>query len=285
MLMNSVKFRYSSLFIFFDIHIFGMEIFNLDNLFTLFMLTLLQAVLGFDNLLYISLESKRVEVSRQASLRRWGIGLAVILRIILLFVVLKIVTLFQDSLFSISFEHVVVANFSLHSIIVLFGGVFIIYTAIKEIMHMLITDDLSSGNTANSSFAKQLSWIVIMNVVFSFDSILSAMALTDVFWVMAVAIIIGGMLMIWLSDRVVQFLEKNRMYEVVGLFVLFIVGIMLLTEGGHLAHLQLFGYPVEAMSKATFYFVIVVVVLVDLVQTRYASNLIKLNAARLKRAH
>ena len=196
-----------------------MEIFNLDNLFTLFMLTLLQAVLGFDNLLYISLESKRVEVSRQASLRRWGIGLAVVLRIILLFVVLKIVVLFQDSLFSISFEHVVSANFNLHSIIVLFGGVFIIYTAIKEIMHLLITDDLSSGNTAKSSFAKQLSWILIMNVVFSFDSILSAMALTDVFWVMAVAIIIGGMLMIWLSDRVVQFLERNRMYEVVGLFI------------------------------------------------------------------
>ena len=261
----------------FDIHLFGMEIFNLDNLFTLFMLTLLQAVLGFDNLLYISLESKRVEVSRQALLRRWGIGLAVILRIILLFVVLKIVALFQDSLFSISFEHVVTANFNLHSIIVLFGGVFIIYTAIKEIMHMLIIDDLSSGNTARSSFAKQLSWIVIMNVVFSFDSILSAMALTDVFWVMAVAIIIGGMLMIWMSDRVAQFLEKNRMYEVVGLFILFIVGIMLLTEGGHLARLQLFGYPVEAMSKATFYFVIVVVVLVDLVQTRYASNLLKLN--------
>lgn len=261
-----------------------MEIFNFDNLFTLFMLTLLQAVLGFDNLLYISLESKRVEASRQALLRRWGIGLAVVLRIILLFVVLKIVALFQDSLFSISFERIVQANFNLHSIIVLFGGVFIIYTAIKEIMHMLITDDLSSGNTAKSSFAKQLSWIVIMNVVFSFDSILSAMALTDVFWVMAVAIIIGGMLMIWLSDRVAQFLERNRMYEVVGLFILFIVGIMLLTEGGHLAHLQLFGYPVEAMSKATFYFVIVVVVLVDLVQTRYASNLIKLNAARLKRA-
>jgi predicted tellurium resistance membrane protein TerC len=114
--------------------------------------------------------------------------------------------------------------------------------------------------------------------VFSFDSILSAMALTNVFWVMATAIIIGGLLMIWLSGKVSAFLEKNRMYEVVGLFVLFIVGIMLLTEGGHLAHLQLFNQPVEAMSKTTFYFVIVVVVLVDLVQTRYASNLIKQNA-------
>lgn len=259
-----------------------MEIFNLDNLFTLFILIILQAVLGFDNLLYISLESKRVEVSRQASLRRWGIGLAVFLRILLLLVVIKIVALFQDPLFSISFGNIVTANFNLRSIIMLFGGIFIIYIAIKEIMHMLITDDLSSGNTAKSSFAKQLLWIVIMNVVFSFDSILSAMALTDVFWVMTAAIIIGGILMIWLSDRVAQFLERNRMYEVVGLFILFLVGIMLLTEGGDQAHLQLFSYPVEAMSKTTFYFVIAVVVLIDLIQTRYASNLIKLNTEKIK---
>jgi predicted tellurium resistance membrane protein TerC len=253
--------------------------FNLEKLFTLLMLTVLQAVLGFDNLLYISLESKRVSLEKQAALRRWGIGLAVILRIILLFVVLKVVTLFQDVLFSLSFTGILEADFSLHSIIVLFGGVFVIYTAIKEIMHMLIMDELDTGASADSSFAKQLALIVMVNVVFSFDSILSAMALTDVFWVMALAIVIGGLLMIWLSDRVTSFLEKNRMYEVVGLFVLVIVGIMLLTEGGHLAHLQLLGRPVEAMSKTTFYFVIVVVVLVDMVQTRYASNLMRLKSA------
>ncbi len=256
-----------------------MEITSLDNLFTLLMLILLQAVLGFDNLLYISLESKRVEVSRQATLRRWGIGLAVVLRIVLLFVILKVVELFQESLFAPSFGRIFSADFNLHAIIVLFGGIFIIYTAIKEIMHMLIMGDLDTGGSAASSFARQLVMIIIMNMVFSFDSILSAMALTNVFWVMALAIVIGGLLMIWLSDEVASFLEKNRMYEVVGLFILFIVGIMLLTEGGHLSHLKLFGHAIEPMSKATFYFVITVVVLIDLVQTRYASNLIKLNAA------
>ena len=256
-----------------------MDFLSLDNLFTLFMLTLLQAVLGFDNLLYISLESKRVEASKQAQLRRWGIGLAVVLRIVLLFVVLKLVQLFQDSIFAPSIGNIFSADFNLHSIIVLFGGVFIIYTAIKEIMHMLILENFDGDNRGKSSFAKQLALIVLMNVVFSFDSILSAMALTQVFWVMALAIVIGGVLMIWLSDEVAGFLERNRMYEVVGLFVLFIVGIMLLTEGGHLSHLKLFGHAIEPMSKATFYFVIVVVVLVDLVQTRYASNLMKLNAA------
>jgi predicted tellurium resistance membrane protein TerC len=252
-----------------------MEILTLENLITLMMLTLLQAVLGFDNLLYISLESKRVEPHLQSKLRHWGIGLAVLLRIVLLFVVLKVLELFQDSLFAPSFIGIFEADFNLHSIIVLFGGVFIIYTSLKEITHMLVMENFSEGNKNPSSFTKQLALIVVMNVVFSFDSILSAMALTQVFAVMATAIIIGGLLMIWLSDEVASFLEKNRMYEVIGLFILFIVGIMLLTEGGHLAHLRVFGHPIEAMSKSTFYFVIVVVVLVDLVQSRYASNLIK----------
>lgn len=97
--------------------------------------------------------------------------------------------------------------------------------------------------------------------------------LSDVFWVMATAIVSGGALMIWLSDRVASFLEKNRMYEVLGLFILMVVGIMLLTEGGHLAHLKLFGHEIAPMSKATFYFVITILVLTDLVQTRYRKRL------------
>ncbi|EDP70256.1 hypothetical protein FBALC1_05853 [Flavobacteriales bacterium ALC-1] len=71
------------------------------------------------------------------------------------------------------------------------------------------------------------------------------------------------------------FLAKNRMYEVLGLFILFIVGIMLVTEGGHLAHLKIFGNEIVPMSKTTFYFVIVVLVIVDIVQGRYQKKLIK----------
>ena len=109
----------------------------------------------------------------------------------------------------------------------------------------------------------------------SFDSILGAIALTDVFWVMATAIVIGGVVMIWLSGKVTDFLKKNRMYEVLGLFILLIVGIMLLSEAGHLAQLELFGNHVTPMSKTTFYFVIAVLILVDLVQSKYQKNLNK----------
>ena len=249
-------------------------LFTIDNLLTLGMLVMLQAVLGFDNLLYIALESQRVEPSKQAKLRRLGIGLAVILRIVLLFLLVKLIDLFQDQLFAIDFKGIIEGHFNLHSIIVFVGGIFIIYTAIKEISHMMMLEEDLNTKRKPISFATALFWIVVMNAVFSFDSILSAMALSDNFMVMATAILIGGILMIWLADHVTEFLKKNRMYEVIGLFILLLVGVMLLSEGGHLSHLTLFGHPIEPMSKSTFYLAIFVMVVVELVQGRYNKRLL-----------
>lgn len=248
---------------------------GVDNLITLGLLTLLQVVLGFDNLLYISLESKRAPVDKQALVRRWGIGLAVGFRIILLFTVMKMIQTFQDPMFSFK-SSIFAGTFNFHSLIVLAGGAFILYTATKEILHMMGLEEVAQEERRQRSVATVIFWIVAMNLVFSFDSILSALALTKVFWVMATAIIVGGLLMIWLADRVAAFLQKNRMYEVLGLFVLFVVGIMLLSEGGHLSHLHFFGHAITPMSKATFYFVIGVLVLTDIVQTRYQKRLMRL---------
>jgi predicted tellurium resistance membrane protein TerC len=245
-----------------------------EHLITLALLILLQAVLGFDNLLYISLESKRVAADKQAMVRRFGIGLAIFLRIALLFILVNVIAYFQDPILSFHFTGIFEAEINIHSIIVLVGGVFIIYTAIKEIFHMMHIEEHSDSPRQPKSAASVIMWIVLMNLVFSFDSILSAMALSDVFWVMAVAIVISGILMIWLADHVSTFLQKNRMYEVLGLFILFVVGIMLLTEGGHLAHLALFGQHIVPMTKTTFYFVIAVLVLTDIVQSRYQRKLL-----------
>lgn len=252
-------------------------VFTLQNLFTLFMLILLQAVLGFDNLLYISIESKRVEEEKRGYVRRLGIGLAIALRLILLFVVLQAIKHLQDPVFSFHFGASNHGTFTPHSLIVLFGGAFILWTAVKEIFHLIASEDLEDPDDAANkkrSVASAIFWIVLMNLIFSFDSILSAMALTKNFWVMAIAVVISGILMIWLADRVATFLDKNRMYEVLGLFILFIVGIMLLSEGGHLSHLIFFGQPVTPMTKTTFYFVIGVLVVIDIVQSRYQKKLL-----------
>ncbi len=252
-----------------------LDILTIENLFTLFMLILLQAVLGFDNLLYISIESKRVDPASQARVRRIGILVAIALRIVLLFVVVQAISYFQDTLLAFNIPDILEATINGHSLIVLFGGAFIIYTAMKEIMHMLAVHDPDvHSDRANRSVASAIFWIVLMNLVFSFDSILSALALTDVFLVMATAIVISGLMMLFLADRVSAFLSANRMYEVLGLFVLFIVGIMLVSEGGHLAHIKMFGYAVEPMAKSTFYFVLIVLLLVDFVQGRYQRKLL-----------
>ena len=250
----------------------------IENLITLVLLILLQAVLGFDNLLYISLESRQAPADQQKRVRTIGISLAIALRIILLFVLVNVMKYFEDPFYELNWEGVVSTSVSIHSLIILFGGGFIVYTAIKEIFHMISLDNEEHQEELKpKSINKIITMIVIMNLVFSFDSILSAMALSDVFWVMAAAIVISGVLMIWLSGHVSEFLKKNRLYEVLGLFVLFVVGIMLLTEGGEKAEIILFNNPIEAMSKTTFYFVISVLVITDIVQSRYQKKLMKNN--------
>lgn len=252
-----------------------MDFLTADNILSLLMLILLQAVLGFDNLLYISLESKKAPVEKRSFVRKTGIGVAIVLRIVLLFFLVSLIEKVQNPFWTFDVNGVAKGSFNLHSVIVLIGGAFILYTAMKEIWHMMSIDHEEKEDNKPRSATNVIVWIVLMNLVFSFDSILSAMALTDVFWVMAVAIIISGLLMIWLAESVSTFLHKNRMYEVLGLFILFVVGIMLVTEGGELAHLELFGNEIIHMSKTTFYFVIAVLVLTDIVQTRYQKKLSK----------
>lgn len=249
------------------------DLLTVENLLTLLMLIFLQAVLGFDNLLYISLESKRVAADKQKMVRQVGIGLAIILRLVLLFVVIRAISSFQSELFGIH-TGLFSATFTGHSLIVLGGGVFILYTAVKEISHMLSIEHIEGHAEATTrSPATAIAWIVVMNLVFSFDSILSALALTDVFAVMAAAIVVSGVMMIALANTVAEFLKKNRMYEVLGLFILFIVGVMLVTEGGHLAHIHLMDYAVEPMTKSTFYFTLIILVIVDIAQSRYQKKL------------
>lgn len=273
---------------------------------TLLMLVLLQAVLGFDNLLYISLESKKAPDDKQSSVRKKGILIAIGLRIVLLFVLMSILELVKFSLFGVHLgesstaeyhgqtfkvNSILSADFTLESVISLLGGGFIIYTAIKEIWHMISHESLEdkANDKSKKSAHAVIVAIVIMNLVFSFDSILVAINLTDNLSdfggvskylirliTMSVAIVISGVLMMVLADRVSEFLKKNRLYEVLGLFILMIVGVMLVAEGGHKAHLHILENPVLPMNKTTFYFVITVLIIVDLVQSRYQKKIIQI---------
>ena len=250
------------------------DLFTIENLFTLVVLTALETVLGFDNLLYITIEAKRVEEASQARVRRLGTLIAIGMRIALLLVVLQVIAMFQAPLFGFTLAFAE-GHFNGHSLIVLGGGGFLLNTATREIAHLLRVEDLEgeSRGGAKRGVASALFWIGVMNIVFSFDTVLSAVALTKNFIVMSAAIVASGALMLLLADRVAAFLRKNRLYEVLGLFVLMLVGVMLLAEGGHIAHLAFFGYAIEPMSKTTFYFVVGALVIVDILQGRFQKKL------------
>lgn len=252
-----------------------MELLTIENATNLAVLIFLQAVLGFDNLLYISIESKRAPAAQQASVRRWGILIAVALRLVLLFVMIKLLQSLTQPLFSIDLGGVIEGTFNFATIVFLFGGGFIMYTAVKEISHLLSVEDFNeeAKERSSRSAVSVIALIVFMNLIFSFDSILSAIAITEVFPVLAIAIVISGIAMLVLADDVSEFIRRNRKYEVLGLFILLIVGVVLLGEGGHQAHLHLMGYAVTPLSKTTFYFSLITLVAVDVIQSGYQRKL------------
>ena len=261
-----------------------MELLTFENLANLGVLIFLQAVLGFDNLLYISIESQRAPKEVQKQVRFWGIIIAVALRIILLFTMIQLIENLKEPFFILDYPGILTGGVNFSTIVFIFGGVFIMYTAFKEITHMLTVHHIGhdvEGRDSKSAF-QVIMLIVTMNLIFSFDSILSALAITDVFPVLAIAIILSGIAMLVLADGVTSFLQRNRMYEVLGLFILLIVGVVLLGEAGpaaaHAMHddslqIKIFGYELLPMSKTTFYFSVVVLVLVEVVQTGYQRKL------------
>ena len=240
---------------------------------TLFMLILLQVVLGFDNLLYIALESKKAPKEKQSFVRKVGIGIAIFFRLLLLLFLIKLIEKFENP-FLIYESEFLSLNMNLESLIILLGGIFILYTSVKEIWHMLHFEQ-NISEEKNKSVTQTIIMIVFMNLVFSFDSILSAMALTENNYIIAIAIIAGGILMIVAANKVAVFLQKNRMYEVLGLFILFLVGIMLISDGGHQAHMKILSQEISPMNKSTFYFILTILVIIDIVQSKYQKNLLK----------
>lgn len=263
------------------------DLITFENMFNLMILLFLQAVLGFDNLLYISIESQRAPKDMQRQVRRNGILIALLLRVVLLVAMLFLIDLLAAPFIVFGWEGVITGGVNFSTIVFIFGGAFIMYTAVKEIKHLLQLEDPAAVHERSPKSTRDvLLMIVLMNAIFSFDSILSALAITKVIPILVLAIVISGIGMLVLADTVADFIKRNRKYEVLGLFILLIVGVVLLGESGvaaaHAVHdeslgIHLFGYPVEPMSKTTFYFSIAVLVAVDIIQSGYQK---KLDAAR-----
>ena len=120
------------------------ELLTIENLGNLVMLCFLQAVLGFDNLLYISIESQRAPVAHQSAVRKWGILIAVALRVVLLFAMIQLIDAMAEPFFILNWEGVLTGGVNFATLVFIIGGVFIMYTAVKEISHMLAIEHLDT---------------------------------------------------------------------------------------------------------------------------------------------
>jgi predicted tellurium resistance membrane protein TerC len=248
---------------------------SISGLFTVLILTALEVVMGFDNLLYISIDARRAIPEARGFVRRAGTLISLAMSVVLLFVLLELIRALERPLFTLDFSWLHTA-LSGHALIVLFGGWMLIRTAIREINHMLSVDDLEhegQQSVFDASVSSVLVSMTLMCLVFSFDTVVAAIAFTDNLAIMLVAVILAGVISILAADRVAQFLQKNRLYEVLGLFVLLLVGIELVAEGGHVAGLTIFGYVIEPIEKSTFYFLLASLVVVDVLQGKFQRKL------------
>ena len=189
----------------------------------------MEVVLGIDNLIFISILTNKLPEHQRARGRRIGIGLALILRIGLLSTVAFIVQL-TTPLFT-AFGH----GFSWRDIILIAGGLFLVWKATKEIHHSVDPDpgpDLFDGKEAvGMNFASAIAQIIMLDIVFSIDSIITAVGMSDDIPVMIIAVIVAVLVMLLASDPLANFINKNPTIVMLALGFLLMIGMALIADG------------------------------------------------------
>ena len=161
-----------------------------DAIIALISLIALEVILGIDNIIFISILADRLPEEQRNKLRYWGIGLAMVMRLLLLAVISWILKLDQ-TLFTL-FE----TKFSGKGLILIFGGLFLIYKATKEIYHKTEQAEATPGAGQQATFSRLLGEIIVLDLVFSVDSIITAVGMAQDLWVMYTAVIVTVIIML-----------------------------------------------------------------------------------------
>jgi predicted tellurium resistance membrane protein TerC len=212
-------------------------------------LVAMELVLGVDNLVFLALVSRRVAPNRRAMARRVGLGVALVLRLALLGVLAGLVSLVSP-LFSL-FGH----GFSLRDLVLLAGGFFLLAKATQEIHDHVEGEHDEEGTSVELGFASAIAQIVALDLVFSIDSIVTAVGMTDHFPVMAVAVIIVIVLMGFAAGPLSRFISSNPTLVMLALSFLLMIGMVLIADGfglhvpkGYIYAAFLFSGGVEALN-------------------------------------
>jgi predicted tellurium resistance membrane protein TerC len=226
---------------------------------SLLMLTFMEIVLGIDNIIFISLEANKLPEGERKRATNIGLLLALGLRVVLLFGINLLIAA-QDpiAVFDNSFIH---GSISIQGLILIFGGLFLIYKSTTEIHHKLEGDAGDHGEKkGTSTLSKVIIQITLINLVFSADSILTAVGMTNgmegAMVIMVGSIIISMVIMMLFANPVGNFVNENPTIQVLGLSFLILIGFMLIAEGAHLGHISILGGTVGAIPKGYLYFAI-----------------------------
>ena len=231
-------------------------------------LTFLEIILGIDNIIFISISANKLPREEQPRARNIGLILAMAFRIVLLFGISYLIAM-QSALFSIdmAFIH---AGFTGQSLILMAGGMFLLYKSVTEIHHKLEghPDDDQSKFKGPSKLTSVIIQIALINIVFSFDSILTAVGLTDSLFIMILAVVLSIGIMMVFATPVADFVNDHPTIQMLGLAFLILIGFMLIAEGAHLAHLEIAGSEMGAVPKGYLYFAIAFSLLVEFLNIR-----------------
>ena len=213
----------------------------------------LELVLGVDNILVISIFVSRLEKDQQQKARVIGLALAMVARIGLLFLLLQLAELTNP----------VISHFSVRDLILLAGGLFLLYKATKEIHHTVELKDEQPepGKAAKHTFGSVISQIVLLDIVFSVDSVITAIGLTDHVWVIITAVLLSFGVLLFFAKPIGEFIMANPALKILALSFLITIGITIFMEGFH-----------KEVPKAYIYLPMGFALMVELLQMRYSRN-------------
>jgi predicted tellurium resistance membrane protein TerC len=212
----------------------------------------LEVILGIDNIIFISILADKLPENQRNKLRYWGIGLAMVMRLALLGFISWILKL-DKTLFT-AFD----TAFTGKGIILIIGGLFLIYKSTKEIYHKTeLMKNPEAGTEKKGSFKKLLTEVIILDLVFSIDSIITAVGMVNELWVMYTAVIVTVLIMLVASKPISEFIQKHPSFKILALSFLMMIGVSLLAEGFH------FEIP-----KGYIYFSMAFAFLVDIIQMK-----------------
>ena len=235
-------------------------------------LTFLEIVLGIDNIIFISILANRFPVDKQKKLIQIGLFLAMIMRIAMLSAISWLIQI-KTTLFNVNLDWFS-SNISIQALILLAGGLFLLYKSTIEIFQKVedIEEDPINKNLKSISYSRALFQIILIDIVFSFDSILTAVGMTNgipyALWIMIISVIVSIIIMMSFAAPVSRYINKHPSLQILGLSFLLLIGFMLIAESAYLSNTTFFGSSMGRIPKGYLYFSITFSLGIEMINMR-----------------